>query len=150
MKCTVCSNEFEPKRADAKFCSSTCRSREARIYEKTRKKGNQDFADMIDAVKSAHAPEKIKKGHCPQCVTFESGVHFCPNGNCGCWQTKEEQERELDEMQKKCVHPRDMRYYSRCLDCGAIMVFKRTGRTYLSKEFCKKHDFTLKSSCGCK
>lgn len=30
MKCTICTQEFESKRADAKFCSSTCRSRAKR------------------------------------------------------------------------------------------------------------------------
>lgn len=30
MQCIICSKEFEAKRADARFCSSTCRSTHAR------------------------------------------------------------------------------------------------------------------------
>jgi hypothetical protein len=32
--CTVCQNNFEAKRTDAKFCSSTCRSKASRIMTK--------------------------------------------------------------------------------------------------------------------
>lgn len=121
MKCIVCNTEFEAKRADAKFCSSTCRSKASR-------NGIVGEADTNPENAIVSLPPEIskkEKSHCTQCQTFESGIHWCPNKECGCWQTKEEQEKDIEEHQKQCSHPVSEQLYSRCMVCMAMLSYKR-------------------------
>lgn len=93
------------------------------------------------------APEKEKKAHCDQCVTFESGIHWCPNKECGCFETKEEQLRSIEEHQKACPHPKEEEFLSRCLACGRVRMAKME-RIHLRSTACPKHRGSF--SCACK
>lgn len=137
MNCTVCHKEFEAKRADAKFCSSTCRSKASRNVMPTTNGPEPS---------PSPAPEKEKKECCDQCIRFESGIHWCGSKDCGCWETPEEQVRSIEEHQRECPHPEEEAYLSRCLRCGRIQMAKMTG-VYLKTRGCEKHRGSF--SCNC-
>lgn len=141
MRCTTCDNEFEPKRADAKFCSSTCRSKASRIMTK------RDVDELRGAINHtvknpeeelSAAPEKIKKDiveprHCANCVTFESGIHWCPSKDCYCFQTSEEQKADIKRNQEACSHPVAEKLYSRCGHCFAFIPWVKEHKAPLMK-----------------
>ena len=136
MRCITCDNEFEPKRADAKFCSSTCRSKASRIMTK------RDVDELRGAINHtvknpeeelSAAPEKIKKEHCSECRTFESGVHWCPSKGCRCWETKEEQEADIKRNQEACSHLGAEKLYSRCGHCFAFIPWVKERKAPLMK-----------------
>lgn len=139
MKCVYCEKDFTPKRSTAKFCSDTCRVKSNRGAE-------------TEVGSPPEAPEKEKKAadakqHCPDCTELPTFGHFCPNKECACWQSKEEQAVDIEKMQKNCLHP-DI-YYSRCLSCLAVVWYKRVKGKFLGKEMCEKHK-GAKYMCGCK
>jgi len=124
MKCIVCGTAFESRRADARFCAPSCR-----------KKFSRGLKDVITKV-SVNVSEKVvdipanpDKRHCESCVTFESGIHWCPNKACSCWQTPEEQEADIEEHQKNCSHPKEQRYMNRCLRCMAHLMQEKRDST---------------------
>lgn len=139
MQCVICSMEFEGRK-DARFCSANCRV-----------KGNRmDKTNKIGVTVSLPATEKIKKDnylrpipscppdnelvHCTECVTFESGIHWCGNKECGCFETKEEQVASLKEFQQACTHPTEEQFWSKCLHCGALVpMVKRQGSSFYKK-----------------
>lgn len=206
MKCVICENEFVAKRADAKFCSSTCRSKGSRLEKVQMEEkpmvyvGNhfnaESVADVIEKI-PAPAPEKEKKvsisesredvsvspgfpappekekkeyttdgpnqeinvflplpeiltkKHCESCTELPTYGHFCPNKECGCFETKEEQEASLEALQRTCPHPKEEDFMSRCLSCGRIQLSTVKSGKHMSKELCPKHN-GYKYQCGCK
>lgn len=142
----MCGAEFTAKRKDAIFCSSTCRSRGNRLTT-----GPGPHIKLWEEASLAGdvivpAPEKEKKGCCEQCITFESGIHWCGDKGCNCWETPEEQRKSIDEHQRNCSHPKEEAYLSRCLSCGRIQMAKMAG-VYLKTRGCEKHRGSF--SCNC-
>lgn len=157
MKCTVCGTEFESKRSDAKFCSSTCRSKASRGITADMVSGAvveptiDDFRLAQDML-SKQVPDKreCKRSGlcCTECVDFESGIHWCPNKACGCWESKEEQLESLKAFERSCDH--ESTVMSRCLHCGAVLFTSkadRKGLESLRRFGCAKHNGSF--SCGC-
>lgn len=152
MQCATCAKEFVAKRSTAKFCSDTCRV----DYARRRHVPGTNVILDLDAPEPPEmkvtwnpgpAPEKEKKGHCSECVTFESGIHWCPNKTCECFETEEEQEKSLEAFQTACPHPPEEFYMMRCLLCGKIgESIPRTGK-HLRTRGCEKHHGAF--TCGC-
>ena len=73
--------------------------------------------------------------HCEKCVTFESGIHWCPNNKCSCCQTQEEQVADIAEHQNNCSHPIEEQFRGRCLRCAALIKQeKRSGETFYKRK----------------
>jgi hypothetical protein len=164
MKCTVCGDEFEAKRADARFCGSTCRNRAAREVSTVTGKeygiaveGSTITESMVSGVTEQQLGEEpvgvkreCKRSSlcCAECIDFESGVHWCPNDECGCWESKAEQEASIKVFQGACDHSSTV--MSRCLHCCAVLFTSkadRKGLEALRRFGCGKHNGSF--SCGC-
>lgn len=125
-KCVICDVEFEAKRADAKFCSSTCRNRGNRL-EKT----NVMTTGIGDAdnVVSPPAPEKEKK----------TLPNIDERGTLREGQTQEEYIANIPERGylpdgSKCTHPIEEHYFSRCLNCMELVPVVTRVRKSLLKD----------------
>ena len=131
MQCVICSVEFEAKRADAKFCSSTCRNRGNRLEKTTPSTG--DWPGIPTSSISIPAPEKEKKTlpNIDELGTLREG------------QTQEEYIANIPERGylhdgSKCTHPTEEHYFSRCLQCMEIVPMVTRVRKSLLKESDKK------------
>lgn len=161
MKCLQCGEEFIPKRKTALFHSDKCRlnyNRGRKVVvpgtnvvldldaplteeEKNTTVVWSDGKDEIQRFKGESilpVLEKIKKEHCPECKTFDSGIHWCPNKKCGCFETKEEQEADIKKHQAACSHPIAEQLYSRCMHCMAMIPWVPVKRKPMLKESKKK------------
>ena len=128
MQCVICSREFEG-RADAKFCSASCRVKGSRMEK----------ANAIEASKIlengfvAPAPEKEKK----TLPNLDELGHLRPS------QTQAEYIANIPERGyladgSKCTHPLEEHFHSRCLQCMEIVPMVTRVRKSLSKESDKK------------
>lgn len=162
MRCIKCNNEFVAKRSNARFCSSTCRVNASRGKDEVRDSRfeTKGVADLLPEKKSPEnlpteiAPESTEltkeelqtlintkvsptNGCCDRCTELPTFGHFCPNKKCGCWQTSEEQEMEIKELQSMCDH---VEYHlARCTECVAFVTQKkRTGEKNFLKKSAKK------------
>lgn len=151
MNCTVCTKEFEAKRADARFCSSACRNKANRIKEENAGvdlvKENKAMLDAImdsdDEVGSPVAqPEKEKKeenltpdGQVRQVWDKENPIPNLENGYFHIGQTQEEYIDNLPERGylkngEKCEHPATESFHSRCLLCNEMIRYVRVGEAF--------------------
>ncbi len=149
MKCVICDNDFEAKRADAKFCSATCRSKGNRMDKIQMKENPMVNAETLEKIKEnkamndalmegdkavgspVPAPEKIKKGNIDELGTLRPG------------QTQEEYITNIPERGylpdgSKCPHPTKEQFYSRCLDCMELVPMEKKTRSPLLKGSDKK------------
>lgn len=129
--CAHCGNTFEAERSTAKFCSATCRVNAARaisdaetveILENSFSVTAVPVSSDVVVTPSVTLKRECKRDEncCTECVDFESGVHWCPNKECGCWESPEEQRAYLERFQTSCPHPESEAYMSRCLKCGRV------------------------------
>lgn len=128
MKCVICDVEFESKRADARFCSSTCRSKASRLQPVD--KVYVSSGVIVDALP---APEKEKKTlpNIDELGTLREG------------QTQEEYIANISERGylvdgSKCTHPVEEHYFSRCLQCMELVPMVTKLRKPLLKQADKK------------
>lgn len=171
-KCVICDGEFEASRSDARFCSAACRKKASRmsgdvplaespVITTEQALGTtavaeptiDDFRlaqDMLSKQVPEHRKRECKRSElcCTECVDFESGIHWCPNKGCGCWESKEEQMESLKAFERSCNH--ESTVMSRCLHCGAVLFTSkadRKGLEALRRYGCAKHNGSF--SCGC-
>lgn len=123
--CTTCNSKFFAKRADAKFCSSTCRSKASRGTKEMSPEDERALEVFLQPF-SAPASEKEKKG----------------------LGTREEQLAQMEAEQRACSHPEEEFYMMRCLLCGKIGETKPRGGESLRTRGCPKHHGSF--TCGCK
>lgn len=125
-KCIICSNEFQSKRADARFCSATCRSRASRI----------EPAPPAEIIKKDHSPEEsTPDGQVRQVWDKENPVPNLEGGYFHIGQTQEEYIDNLPEVGFKrdhtpCNHPETEQFWSKCLLCGQVIRYIRTGESF--------------------
>lgn len=152
--CVVCGTGFEAKRSDAKFCSSTCRSKASREMNDAFVDGTLPEQPDANVEEPVANPVRVKRECkrsdlcCNECVDFESGVHWCPNKGCGCFETREEQLVSIEAFERACDHSSTV--MSRCLHCGAVLFTSkadRQGLESLRRFGCGKHNGSF--SCGC-
>lgn len=162
-KCTICDTEFEASRSDARFCSAACRKKASRLTADTVEPVASSEPTAVTSVWTADAEpaeaessdgtrvkRECKRSElcCAECVDFESGVHWCPNKACGCWESKEEQLESLMAFERACDH--ESTVMSRCLHCGAVLFTSKAdkkGMEALRRFGCAKHNGSF--SCGC-
>lgn len=108
--CEQCKNPFDAVRSTARFCSDVCRVNSHRgsgIVESIDPSAETETVEKNTPENSKPVLEgqRVENGdltvtfHCPRCVTFESGVHWCPNQSCSCFETREEQLASIAESE---------------------------------------------------
>lgn len=152
MKCVICDKEVVSSRSDAKFCSASCRKKASRNVGKVdldSLKSIQDVSSeyhslnqevLLTTPQDTAIPQEeveVKKCQrspkcCSECLDLSMG-HWCPSKNCGCFQTREEQEKDIAELQANCPHLD--KHMARCAECTVfVQQVKRDG----TKNFLKK------------
>lgn len=149
MKCVICDKEMVSSRSDAKFCSASCRKKASRNIGKVDLDSMKSIEDVSSEYHSLNQEvllttpqdsamtqneKKCKRSPncCSECLDLSMG-HWCPSKTCGCFQTREEQEKDIAELQANCEHLD--KHMARCTECVAfVQQVKRTGE----KNFLKK------------
>ena len=128
MKCAQCGNEFEPKRATAKFCSTVCRV-----------KANRQEGEPVppaETIKKDYSPEELTPdGQVRQRWDRNNPVPNLEGGYFHIGQTKEEYLENLPEVGFKkdhtpCEHPETEQFWSKCLLCGQVLRYVRVGESF--------------------
>jgi len=80
MQCTVCSNEFESRRTDAKYCSSSCRKKASRVTDNVTDNPNDvtdklsvtnDIFETLEKIRIKYNGEVTK-----EILTAETGMNY--------------------------------------------------------------------------
>lgn len=128
MQCVICSVEFEAKRADAKFCSSTCRSKGSRLeFTPSKETTDMEEALVIEPVVENMTPDgQVRK-------VWDKKVENLKGGYLHIGQTQEEYIDNIPEVGylfdgTKCTHPLKEQLYARCLCCNELVPMIRRER----------------------
>lgn len=132
MKCSVCSGDFVAKRSDAKYCSSTCRSRAMRGISPEEvlndmEKENEVLRQEIQS-EETDPNTMTPDGQIRQVWDKEHPVPNLEGGYLHLGQTQEEYIENIPDRGylwggKPCHHP--ITYHSRCMECMAPVAITR-------------------------
>lgn len=132
--CPQCGKEFEAIRATARFCSTACRV-----------KANREFEKKSESVASQQEEESIVRTTVlpdPDILTPDGQVRQVwdrdnpiPNLEGGYFHIGQTQEEYLANLPEEgmlwggipCPHPALSKVYSKCGDCGALIPYVHTG-----------------------
>lgn len=156
MRCAICDKEFEPKRADAKFCGGACRKKASRGVEPEKKSEivapRQEEMTMVEMAVGA-TDQAI--GESPDIMTPDGQVrqvwdkeHPVPNLENGYFHIGQTQQEYIDNLPErgylkngeKCEHPATESFHSRCLLCNEMLRYVRVGEAFMKASDKKKKD----------